>query len=93
MSDDKIVKELVKRFKGIDSKNFIRAEYQEVIIPSGGGKIKTKKDAVKNPTVAPKELRGRDAFEEMIRDKESKVELGPHNLIKSSNLPKAFFEL
>ena len=28
MSDDKIIKEIVKRFKGVDSKNFIRAEYQ-----------------------------------------------------------------
>ena len=66
MTDDKVVKEIVKRFKGTESKNFIRAEYKEVIIPSGGEKIKTKKDAEKNPTVLPKKLRGRDEFEDMI---------------------------
>lgn len=65
MSDDKIIKEIVKRFKGVDSKNFIRAEYQEVIIPSGGGKIKTKPPAGN----APKELKGREAFDDMIQQK------------------------
>ena len=49
MSDDKVLKELVKRFKGKDSKEFIKQEYIEKIIPSGGDKIKTKKDAEKKP--------------------------------------------
>ena len=75
-SDDKIVKDFVKRFKGVESKNFIRSAYQEVIIPSGGEKIKTKKDAEKNPTVLPKKLRGRDEFEEMIKASKTTIDSG-----------------
>ena len=43
MSDDKIVKELVKRFKGVESKNFMREEYKEVIIQKEQVKLKLKK--------------------------------------------------
>jgi hypothetical protein len=74
----KVIDGLVKRIKGKEGKDFIRTEYEEIIIPSGSGKIpKIKKPKVGQEgkgiykpifeeVVKPKDLKGKTQFEEMI---------------------------
>lgn len=94
LNDQDVVKSIVKRFKGVENKNFIREEFKEVILPSGDkNKIKTKKDVAKNPNLSKsgssgtKELKGRDAFEDMIARKPAQPDSGKTMPTGLMNLP------
>jgi hypothetical protein len=66
----KVIDGLVKRIKGKEGKDFIRQEYEEIIIPSKANKIPKIKKPTFEEVIKPKDyfkdLKGKTQFEEMI---------------------------